>query len=188
MRSIKRRDNVFIGTEPNDGRMMVVEQVREAHLHDIPALSALLAEVHNLHVAALPHIFAPIEADAQTDTFLRDQLALPDSQGFVAEETGTLAGYCWIQRYEAPPLHRNVPRRYAEIHTLVVAASHRQRGIGRALVERAHVWAAAQGVDEVRIVVYEFNQEALSFYERLGYETGRRTLWYPLEKNVTSEV
>jgi ribosomal protein S18 acetylase RimI-like enzyme len=168
--------------------LTIVEQIREAHLRDVPALGALLVEVHDLHVAALPHIFAPIEADAQTDTFLRDQLALPDSQGFVWEEAGTLAGYCWIQRYEAPSLHRNVPRNYAEIHTLVVAASHRQRGIGRALVERAHEWAAAQGVDEVRIVVYEFNQEALRFYERLGYETGRRTLWYPLKRDVASDA
>jgi ribosomal protein S18 acetylase RimI-like enzyme len=168
--------------------MVGVGPIREAHLRDVQALSALLVEVHDLHVAALPHIFAPIDADAQTEAFLRDQLALPDSQGFVADETGTLAGYCWIQLHEAPSLHRNVPRRYAEIHTLVVAASHRQQGIGRALVERAHVWAAAQGVDEVRIVVYEFNQEALRFYERLGYETGRRTLWYPLKREVASEV
>ena len=34
-------------------------QIREAHLRDVPALSALLVEVHDLHVAALPHIFAP---------------------------------------------------------------------------------------------------------------------------------
>jgi hypothetical protein len=41
-------------------------------------------------------------------------------------------------------------------------------------------------VDEVRIVVYEFNQEALQFYERLGYETGRRTLWHTLQGDQAS--
>ena len=37
---------------------------------------------------------------------------------------------------------------------------------------------APLGIDleEVRIVVDEFNQEALRFSEHLGYETGRRTL------------
>ena len=44
----------------------------------------------------------------------------------------------------------------------------------------------AQGVDEVRTVVYEFNQEALRFYARLGYETGRRTLWHSLQPDQAS--
>jgi ribosomal protein S18 acetylase RimI-like enzyme len=160
-------------------------QIRDAFLRDVNALSALLVEVHDLHVAALPDIFAPIETDAQTDAFLRNQLAHPDGHALVAEDDGNLVGYCWIRIHAAPSLHHFVPRYYAEIDTLVVAATHRQRGIGRALVERAHAWAAAQGVDEVRIVVYEFNQEALHFYEGLGYETGRRTLWSRLAQDPT---
>jgi ribosomal protein S18 acetylase RimI-like enzyme len=167
---------------------MASEQVRVAHLRDVPALSELLVEVHDLHAAALPHIFAPIEASAQTDAFLRDQLAHPNSQGLVAEVAGKLVGYCWIRLHEAPSLHLFVPRRFAELDTLVVAATYRQRGIGRTLVERAHAWAAAQGVDEVRIVVYEFNQEALRFYEHLGYETGRRTLWHSLQGDHASQA
>lgn len=50
---------------------MASEQIREAHLRDVPALSALLIEVHDRHAAALPHIFAPIDASAQTAAFLR---------------------------------------------------------------------------------------------------------------------
>jgi ribosomal protein S18 acetylase RimI-like enzyme len=160
--------------------------VREALPSDVPSLSKLLVEVHDLHVAALPHIFTAIAPDAQTEAFLHDHLTQDDSQAFVAEDAEALVGYCWIQRYDAPPLHLFVPSRSAEIDTLVVAATHRHRGIGRALVERAHAWAAAQGVDEVRIIVYEFNQEALRFYERLGYVTGRRTLWRSLGSDQAS--
>jgi ribosomal protein S18 acetylase RimI-like enzyme len=155
-------------------------RVREALLTDVPALGALLIEVHDLHVAALPHIFQPIATDAQTETFLRGQLTHDDSQAFVADHAGTLVGYLWIRIQQAPALHLFVPRRYAEIDTIVVAATHRHQGIGRALVERAHEWAAAQRVDEVRIVVYEFNQDAIQVYDRLGYVTGRRTMWRTL--------
>jgi diamine N-acetyltransferase len=165
---------------------MVSVPIRAARPRDVPALSDLLVEVQDLHATALPHIFAPIDANAQTDAYLRAQLGLPGSQGFVAEEKGRLVGYCWIRLYEAPALPLFVPRRFAEIDTLVVATTRRQQGIGRTLVERAHAWATAQGVDEVRIVVYEFNQEALQFYEHLGYETGRRTLWRTLQGDQAS--
>ncbi len=73
---------------------MTPRQVREALPSDVPALSDLMIEVQDLHVAALPHLFAPIAPDTRTHAVLRQQLALPDSQGFVATEGETLVGYC----------------------------------------------------------------------------------------------
>ena len=156
-------------------------QIREATVEDAKSLSGLLIEVHDAHVDALPHVFRRIEADDQTEGFLRGQIASEDGQAFVAESAGQLAGYLWIRLHEAPPIHLFIPRRYAEIDTLVVSAPFRRRGIGQALVRRAHRWAAEQGADQVQLVVYEFNQEAIRFYERLGYGTTRRTMWRSLQ-------
>ena len=73
-----------------------------------------------------------------------------------------------------------VPRRYAEVDTLVVTKRARHQGIGRALVEHVHRWAAAEGVVEVQVVVWEFNVAAIGLYERRGYATARRTMRRPL--------
>jgi len=63
----------------------------------------------------------------------------------------------------------------------VVAERARHQGIGRALVERAHRWAAEQGVAEVQVVAWAFNAAAIGLYEQLGYATARRTLWRALD-------
>ena len=98
----------------------------------------------------------------------------------VAEEAGRVVGFVWVRLHRAPPLPVFRPRRYAEIDTLGVTEAARRRGVGQALVERAHGWAREQGVTEVQIVVWEFNAGAIALYEKLGYTPARRTLWRTL--------
>jgi diamine N-acetyltransferase len=150
--------------------------IREALLSDAQALGNLLVEIQTFHVAALPNIFLPIGQDEQTVALLTDQITTPDAQSFIAEEGGKIVGYIWVRMRRPPPIHLMVPRQFAEIDTLVVAETHRGAGVGRALVTRAQGWAIEQGADEIRLVVYEFNQDAIRFYERLGFATSRRTM------------
>ena len=59
---------------------------------------------------------------------------------------------------------------------LVVAAALRKRGIGKALMRRAHDWASARGLTEAELNVYECNRPAIGPYESLGYRTWTRRM------------
>ena len=172
--------------------------IRHAADRDWGAIGALLAEINDLHAEALPQVFARIAADARTEAFARERFGADggaeEGQVFVAEHAdtedadaeqagevlGEVLGFVWVRLHTAPPVPLFVPRRWAEVDTLVVAERARHQGIGRALVGRAHRWAAEQGVAEVQVVAWEFNAAALGLYESLGYETARRTLWRAL--------
>jgi len=56
-----------------------------------------------------------------------------------------------------------------EVCALIVTASHRQMGAGRALVERIHGWALRRGVENTTIRVSRQRKEAQQFLDRLGY-------------------
>ena len=56
-----------------------------------------------------------------------------------------------------------------EITNVAVAADHRRRGIGRALVEAALALARADGCSAVRVATAAADVDNLRFYQRVGF-------------------
>jgi putative acetyltransferase len=52
---------------------------------------------------------------------------------------------------------------------LMVAKSHRRRGIGRALLERAVEWARSAGVTKLELHVFPYNEAAIRLYDSFGF-------------------
>ena len=69
-----------------------------------------------------------------------------------------------------------VPRRTAVVDAIVVRSGFKYHGIGRRLMDEAQAWAIAKRATSIEFNVYEFNESALSFYERLGYRTLSRKM------------
>jgi ribosomal protein S18 acetylase RimI-like enzyme len=57
-----------------------------------------------------------------------------------------------------------------DLSSVVVRASHRRRGIGRALASAAASFAQEQGVGVMVLRTFGGNQAALAFWSRLGFE------------------
>lgn len=53
---------------------------------------------------------------------------------------------------------------------LMVAAAHRRRGIGRALLARGVEWGREVGVEKLELHVFPHNEPAIRLYERFGFE------------------
>jgi RimJ/RimL family protein N-acetyltransferase len=53
---------------------------------------------------------------------------------------------------------------------LMVAASHRRHGIGRALLDAAAEWARGSGIRKLELHVFPHNTAAVALYERFGFE------------------
>jgi len=83
-----------------------------------------------------------------------------------ASSTGRLLGVATL--HATPVLHRAGP--VGRVTALVVDASVRGRGIGRALMERAEQWAAEQGCVLIEVTSNQRRVDAHKFYEGLGYE------------------
>jgi RimJ/RimL family protein N-acetyltransferase len=52
---------------------------------------------------------------------------------------------------------------------LMVAAGHRRKGVGRALLEQAVEWARASGVRKLELHVFPHNEPAIKLYEGFGF-------------------
>lgn len=60
------------------------------------------------------------------------------------------------------------------VHRLVVAGAFRGRGLGRELLRKVAAEAGTRGVSTVTLKVARSNEDALRFYENLGFEESGR--------------
>ena len=58
----------------------------------------------------------------------------------------------------------------ALINELIVAADHRNQGIGKALVQRAVSTARQDGMDEIEVGTERGNRPAAAFYRNAGFD------------------
>ena len=87
----------------------------------------------------------------------------PHAAVFVAEEDGRVIARLSLAR-DPHPASSHV----ADVG-LMVAVSHRRRGIGRALLEAAVEWARGAGVRKLELHVFPYNEPALALYEAFGF-------------------
>jgi RimJ/RimL family protein N-acetyltransferase len=95
--------------------------------------------------------------------YLRTIQGYPDAAVFVAEDGDRIVGRLSLSR-DAHPASRHV----ADLG-LMVAVSHRRRGVGTAMLEAAVAWAGEAGIRKLELHVFPWNEPALALYETFGF-------------------
>ncbi len=150
--------------------------VRPASDDDYDALCPLFAELDLFHRLARPDFFQAAPEPVRSRAFIAALIAAPETAILVAEQSGRLNGLAIVRQHEMGGLPIVIPRRMVIVDAIVVAQTCRRRGLGRAILDGAAVWARARNADYIEIAVHEFNQGAIRFYEALGYRTSTRRL------------
>ena len=150
--------------------------VRKATAGDYNRLCELFDELDALHRDNLPHVFQNPDGAAREQGYYLELIADENAALLVTEADGKLVGFVHVIVRDAPALPIFVPRRYAIVDGIVVKNNFQKHGIGRGLMDEAQVWAIAKGATSIELNVYEFNETAISFYERLGYRTLSRKM------------
>jgi len=131
--------------------------IRPASLSDAAAIAGLTTELGYESSAS------------EIEMRLRRLLAREDYFLEVAEADGHVVG--WVAA-ELRTLLEFEPR--IEVVGLVVASTHRRRGIGRTLVEAVDTWRTKRGIATIFVRSNVARSESHPFYESMGY-TRRKT-------------
>jgi RimJ/RimL family protein N-acetyltransferase len=137
--------------------------IRLAHPRDAGQLVALAEEV-----AAEPEGWLITDGGWRTvmdeRRYLRALRRYRDAAVYVAEAEAGIVGRLSVGR-DPHPASRHV----ADLG-LMVAATHRRRGIGKALLDQAVQWAKDVGVRKLELHVFPHNGAAIALYEAAGFE------------------
>ena len=157
--------------------------VRKATADDYNSLCELFDEIDALHRDNLPHIFQKPNGAAREKDYYLGLIADENVALLVAEVGENLVGFVHAIVRDTPAMPVFVPRRYAIVDSIVVKSGFQNHGIGRILMDKMQAWAIVKGATSIELHVYEFNETAISFYERLGYQTFSRKMSKELKKD-----
>jgi len=134
-------------------------RTRSASTADLPVLVRLLGDLFSIE--------ADFRPDPERQRFgLALMLADRGSRAVLVAErggevVGMVTGQLVVSTAEGAPS--------ALVEDMVVLASERGRGAGRALLTAIEAWAAERGATRLQLLADRENVAALAFYERMGW-------------------
>lgn len=141
--------------------------IRRAEEKDAEKVLALLGQVLELHARLRPDIFIS-GSTKYTDAELTEIFADESRPVFVAEDGGEVVGYafCVIKRQPFTTNMKDFSTLY--IDDLCVDENCRGKHVGTLLFDYVMSFAKEQGCYDVTLNVWEGNDSARAFYEKMG--------------------
>ncbi len=154
--------------------------IRKALKKDIPDINELLQQVLSVHANGRPDVFK-----ANTKKYTDDELSMllqnENTPVFVAvDENERVHGYvfCIFEEIKAHAILQDV--KYLYIDDLCVRSTSRKQGIGKALYNFSVAFAKENNCTQIRLNVWNLNEDAMRFYEKCGLMPLKTTMEYSL--------
>ena len=98
----------------------------------------------------------------------------PEQKIIVAESEGMICGFAvlhHIHKLETPFMQE---RDFIDIDEFCVDKKYRRQGIASEMIAFIKAYTKEQGINCMELNMWEFNEDALAFYEAVGFKTYRR--------------
>ncbi len=155
--------------------------IRKAEEKDIDKILDLLLQVLEVHASIRPDLFIHGATKHTREELAHIINEEPDKPIFVGvNETDEVLGYmfCEIKKQKATNVIK--PYRFIHIDDLCVDEKARGQHVAAALFEYILEEARKEGVYEINLNVWEGNDNARRFYEKMGLKPMKTTMEYIL--------
>jgi amino acid adenylation domain-containing protein len=157
--------------------------LRKAHSSDYYSFCRLYEQLDRLHSEKLPNIFRLSSSPAREETYFIGLVRNTDICVLMAEENDTPIGMVVAFLLQSGAITIDTPRKFVMVDALIIDPAYRGQGLAQALLSQVEEWAVTKGATSIELKVYEFNQPALSFYQKQGYAG----LYRRLEKQLVTQ-
>lgn len=117
------------------------------------------------------------ESDDFAISFFDEMLADPSVSIFIPEDDGNPVGYIVCKLIERPENPFTFAARTLLIDQISVRPTARGRGVGATLIHQAEVLAKELKVQRIHLDSWDFNLNAHSFFEHLGFQKFNFRFW-----------
>ena len=148
-------------------------KIRVASENDLDSVNELRKQVNELHAAGKPEVFKPEFSQGMRD-FIYQIWNDPEQVIIVAEMDSAICGYAVLHHIIRPENPAKWEQDFLDIDEFGVDEACRRQGIATEMIAFIREFAANRGYSRIELNMWEFNKEALAFYEAVGFTTFRR--------------
>ncbi len=148
-------------------------EVRPAREDELERVNELRMQVNALHVAGKPEVFKP-GFGPELRNYIHVIREDPEQWIIVAEKDGCIRGFAVLHHIRRPENPFMKERDFLDIDEFCVDEACRRQGIASAMIGYIRDFAREKGFHRIELNMWEFNQDALAFYEAAGFRTFRR--------------
>ena len=148
-------------------------EIRFAKEDELERINDLRKQVNDIHVAGKPDVFKPGFGE-ELQEHIKDIWNDHEQEVVVADEDGVLCGFAVLHHINKPENPYMKERDFLDIDEFCVDENHRRQGVATKLVSFIKDYAKEKGFQRLELNMWEFNKDALAFYESVGFETFRR--------------
>ena len=162
-----------VNSKPNQCPVSAALKIRFAREEELEQVNKLRKQVNDLHVAGKTDVFKPGFSDELRDYIFAIWVD-PQKEIVVAEWEGTVCGFAILNHIIRPENPYMYERNFLDIDEFGVDESCRRQGIATAMIRFIRDYAREKGFCRLELNMWEFNRDALAFYEAAGFATYRR--------------
>lgn len=154
--------------------------VRFGEEEDFEDIFQIRLQVHELHVNNRPDIYKMPEFPEEFNQILKEDAARSDYQLFVCENDFSIVGYALVRLVRSKGLCMKQDHTFLYIDEFGVDEKFRGQGYGKELMEGLFDYAKEQKADSVELAVWDFNEDAIRFYQSFGMTPKHHHLEVPI--------
>lgn len=147
--------------------------IRFAVSDDAEQVNSLRKQVNDLHVQGKPEVFRGGFTKELRD-YVYEIFADPLKKIVVYESGGVICALAVLNHITKPENPFMLERDYLDIDEFCVDEAFRRKGIATEMIGFIRGYAKAEGFARLELNMWEFNRDALAFYEAAGFTTYRR--------------
>ena len=140
--------------------------IRKAKISDFQGIHNLIMQVHRLHVNERNDIYKDV--DPMDFEEFRTELSNSNNIYLIAELENEIVGICFSQIKEISNNKIMKNRKILHIENICVDENHQKKGIGKKLYKQIVQLAKEKNIDNIELMVWGFNENAIKFYKNLG--------------------
>lgn len=143
-------------------------RVRLATENDYQSADYILNYIHNIHHLEKPIHFRKTTSFMTEESYI-EMLQNENNKVFLLEAENKIIGICSVNIIKIEETHLINKRTILQIGNIGILPDYQRNGYGQILIDYVKNYNYKDKIDNIQLMVWDFNEKAINFYKKLGF-------------------